>query len=51
MATLVNKEQPAGVYKAEWNASVASGVYFYRLEALGKDGKAFAETRKLLLLK
>ena len=51
VATLVNKEQPAGVYKAEWTASVASGVYFYRLEALGKDGKAFAETRKLLLLK
>ena len=61
VATLVSGEQPAGVYRAEWNASVASGVsakggyasgvYFYRLEAIGNDGRAFVETKKLLLLK
>jgi len=51
VATLVNKGQPAGVYKAEWNASVASGVYFYRLEALGKDGQTLIETRRMILVK
>lgn len=49
VATLVSGEQPAGVYKAEWNASVASGVYFYRLEAVRADGRRFVETRKMLL--
>jgi hypothetical protein len=49
VATLVSGEQPAGVYKAEWNASVASGVYFYTLEAVGTDGRRFVETKKMLL--
>lgn len=50
--TLVDEYQSAGVKRAEWNgrgrrgALVASGVYFYRMEAPG-----FAETRKMLLLK
>ena len=45
--TLVNKEQSAGVYNVEFNASkLTSGVYFYRIEA----GK-FVAVKKLLLLK
>jgi len=45
--TLVNENQPAGVYKAIWNAAnLPSGVYFYRVESGG-----IAETRKMLLLK
>ena len=51
VVTLVSGEQPAGVYKTEWNASVASGVYFYRLEAVGKDGNAFVETKKMMLVR
>jgi hypothetical protein len=51
VATLVDGEQPAKAHKAEWNASVASGVYFYRLEAVGKDGRAFVETKTMVLLK
>ena len=47
VATLVNGEQKAGYKSIEWNAgSVASGVYFYRLEA-----GDFSASKKLLLLK
>ena len=45
--TLVNKEQSAGVYNVEFNASkLTSGVYFYRIEA-----GSFVAVKKLLLLK
>ena len=47
VATLVNERKPAGKYSVTWNASsMASGVYFYRLEA-----GSFVETKKLLLLR
>jgi phosphatidylserine/phosphatidylglycerophosphate/cardiolipin synthase-like enzyme len=47
VATLVNEQQNPGSYRVELNAGgLASGVYFYRLEA----GK-FVEQRKMLLLK
>ena len=47
VATLVNEVKGPGVYSVQWNASgVASGVYFYRIEA-----GSFVETRKLLLLR
>jgi flagellar hook assembly protein FlgD len=49
---LVNTGQPAGHYVVTWDgrndagSPVASGVYFYRLQA-----GAFVETRKMVLLK
>ena len=47
VATLVNEKKSAGKYSVTWNASsMASGVYFYRLEA-----GSFVETKKLLLLR
>jgi hypothetical protein len=47
VAAIVNKELPAGNYKYQWNAgALASGVYFYRLQA----GK-FVDTKKLILMK
>lgn len=48
IVTLVSKEQPAGYYDVEWNASgYTSGVYLYRL----KTDKGFVQTRKLVLLR
>jgi hypothetical protein len=57
--TLVNEEQAAGVRQVVWNgrnnagASVASGVYFYRLEATstGIEARSFMHVQKMLLLK
>jgi hypothetical protein len=49
---LVTEEQPAGRYRVVWDGSdavgrgVASGIYFYRLNASG-----FSAVRKLMLLK
>ncbi|HCV42108.1 MAG TPA: hypothetical protein DGH68_01395 [Bacteroidetes bacterium] len=47
VATLVNEERGPGTYTVQWDASkVASGMYFYRL-----DAGNFTNVKKLLLLK
>jgi hypothetical protein len=47
VATLVNDRMPAGAHTAVFNAkNLASGVYFYRLEA-----GSFTSSKKMLLLK
>ena len=47
VARLVDGFQPTGTYQIIWNASnVASGIYFYRLQA-----GDFVQTRKMVLLK
>ncbi len=54
VSVLVNKEQDAGRYNANFDgSSLASGVYIYRLELLSGNGRSnsFAMTRKMLLLK
>lgn len=55
--TLINGEQPAGYHSILWNAvndagvQAPSGVYLYRIEAIGSDLKPFVLTKKFLLLK
>jgi hypothetical protein len=53
VADIVNTEQAAGWNQVVWNANVASGLYFYRLEAVSTNdqGKRFADVKKMLLLK
>jgi hypothetical protein len=51
VATLVNKEQPAGEYEVELSAEgggrkLTSGIYFYQLTV-----GSFIETKKMILLK
>ena len=47
VATLANERKEAGVYTVNWNASsVASGVYFYRLNV---GNKVF--TKRMMLIK
>ena len=55
VATLVNEKKDAGRYSVQWDASgFASGIYFYRLEALQTErGRAgnYVATKKLVLLR
>ena len=54
VASLFDDEQQAGYKSVAWNASsVASGIYFYRLDATSVSDpiKHFTLTRKMLLLK
>ncbi|MBU0560691.1 MAG: T9SS type A sorting domain-containing protein [Bacteroidetes bacterium] len=47
VATLVNEVKQPGKYEVEFDGSqLASGVYFYRMEAAD-----FVQARKLLLVK
>ncbi len=53
IATLVNEQKPAGIYKVQWDGknsageTVSSGMYFYQVKA----GNSFMETRKMILLR
>lgn len=47
IATLVNEEQEAGWKEVQWNAAkVASGIYFYKLQA-----GSSVDVKKMLLVK
>ena len=47
VATLVNEEQPAGIYKFNFDGGrLSSGVYFYRLIS-----SEFTSTKKMILAK
>ena len=50
---LVNRNQTAGYYEVNWNASkLASGMYLYSIKATsGEAGKDFAIVKKMMLLK
>lgn len=51
------ENRTAGRHQLRWDGrnnvgeKVASGIYFYRLEAVGRNGSAFQDMRKMLLLK
>jgi hypothetical protein len=50
--TLVNENLNAGSFLIDFNGSeFASGVYFVRMTAVGRDGTNFADTKKMMLIK
>jgi hypothetical protein len=54
VALLLNEQKVAGYYQVQWNASVPSGMYFYRLQAGDAStgsARGFVDTRKMILLK
>jgi hypothetical protein len=53
VAVLLNgKQQQPGRYNLNWDASsVASGMYFYRIQIAGKGGKNFTQVKKMTLIK
>lgn len=50
---VVKKEQSEGTYEILWNAGVASGIYFYRIEAVSvmEPKTTFAQLKKMVLLR
>jgi hypothetical protein len=50
---LINSEQQAGYQSVIWNANVASGMYFYKLEAVSTidPNQRFGQVKKMLLLR
>jgi hypothetical protein len=50
---LVDKEMIEGYQEIEWKASVSTGIYFYRLEAISIDNPSerFVGVKKMVLLK
>jgi hypothetical protein len=52
VASLVNQDLTAGLHNYDFNASgFNSGVYFYRIEAIGTDGAEFVDVKKMILVK
>jgi type IX secretion system substrate protein/HYDIN/CFA65/VesB family protein len=57
IAILKNEVMNAGTHTVDWNAgsqnisNMSSGVYFYRIKAVGNNGKEFNSTMKMMLLK
>jgi flagellar hook assembly protein FlgD len=57
VAVLEDRILPAGYRTVRWNGrnskgeSVGSGVYFYRITAVGESGRIFAQTAKMALMK
>lgn len=53
VAQLVNGEQQAGWHEVEWSAHVASGLYFYRIDATSNTNtkQRFTQLKKMILLK
>ena len=52
VSSLVNQRLNSGSYTADLNASsFNSGIYFYRLELSGENGKIYSEQKKLMLIK
>jgi hypothetical protein len=50
--SLVSGKLSAGTYNSDFNGSrLASGVYYYRLDYTGNDGKQFSDVKKLMLIK
>jgi beta-glucosidase len=53
VAELVDADVAAGVYQAVWHADAASGVYFYRFEAIAAERptEKFTSIKKMLLMR
>lgn len=53
VTTLLNEDRPAGYHDVKWDAAnVASGVYFYRMEARPlNNSQNFQQVKKLMVMK
>ncbi len=55
--TLINENRPAGSYSVQWDATneagrkVGSGIYLYRIRAMGVSGQQSQIVKRMILLK
>jgi len=52
VSNLVNQNMNAGTFEVKFDgAKLASGMYFYKMSFIADNGKLFADTKKLMLVK
>ncbi|MCZ7616718.1 MAG: T9SS type A sorting domain-containing protein [Ignavibacteriaceae bacterium] len=52
VATILNNNMSAGNHSIDFNAAeLNSGVYFYKIEAIGNNGINFSSTKKMIVIK
>lgn len=55
IAQFIDSEFSAGTHTAEFNASgfgnLSSGIYIYRITAIGINGKVYSDSKKMMLIK
>ena len=52
VSELLNSDLSGGVHEVNFEASnLSSGIYYYTMSAIGKDGKNFTSTKKMILMK
>jgi hypothetical protein len=52
VSNLVDQNMNAGTYEVKFDgAKLASGMYFYKMSFIADNGKLFADTKKLMLVK
>lgn len=50
--TLCNEFKQAGSHEIKWNAeNFSTGIYFYKMEVAGINGRHFSEMKKCVLMK
>jgi hypothetical protein len=49
---LLNSDLSGGVHEVSFEGSnLSSGIYYYTMNAIGKDGNNFTSTKKMILMK
>jgi len=52
VSEIITGDYPAGVHNVDFNAvDLTSGIYFYRIDAVGVDGSNYSNVMKMTLLK
>lgn len=52
VSELLNSDLSGGVHEVTFEGSnLSSGIYYYTMNAIGKDGKNFTATKKMILMK
>ncbi len=52
VSEILNSDLSGGVHEVNFEGSnLSSGIYYYTMNAIGKDGKNFTATKKMILMK